>query len=366
MSREFVPFCDTVIHRYANRWQLPSHGVMDKRLLHGQITVTITARTPIMVSDGSRVKEGPILAALFSRDAQGRYRIPGSTLRGLIRQNMQILGLGALTIDRGEDISPDKVYGGAMPWNGMPGSHSALLADDPRDDPEFHDRGRKTYVTEYRGTLDYPRSIMGFVMREYQPRNKPRTLCYRSRISVGDLTALGAPRELSTVPVNQTLPRQSDPDFIQNLGKGRFRLSGFRQYPPMTVRSEPWDSRQGIRPLDAGTRFTGVIRYRNLHSDELGLLLWCLRLEEGCVHAMGMAKGYGYGQVSISIDALTEFDPSTLYGSLTATGTPAADTAARVEQLIQTYRRFAANPGFAGRDPAVMPHIRTFLDLHRP
>ena len=340
MNESFVSFCGTVIERYDSTESLPPHSKMDPKLLHGQIHVTITAKTPIMISDGTPKNEGGVSVSRFSRDGRNCFRIPGSSLRGLIRQNMQILGLGSVTVQRGGDISEERVSGNREPKLGIDAVHSKNL-------------------------IDYPRSIMGFVMQEKVANTaKHITKCYRSRISVGDLLAQDSPRELPTVLMQQYQPKQSDPKFIVERGS-RFSLKGFRQYPPRPIRSDSPEATQGFRPLPAGTRFTGVIRYRNLHADELGLLLWCLRLEPGCTHAMGMGKGSGYGQVTITIDSLTEFVPNSLYADLTSTGTHTPDPAKRIEDLIQTYRHKASTLGLKGQDPGQMPHIRTFLALRK-
>lgn len=78
----FVPFYDKV-YTYSND-KLTKHNVVDENLLTGEITYELTAETPIMIDDG---------AGQFFKDAKGRYAIPGSTMRGLIRNNVQILGL---------------------------------------------------------------------------------------------------------------------------------------------------------------------------------------------------------------------------------------------------------------------------------
>ena len=339
----FVPFSDTVICRYGDHRSLPVHDRLDPRLLHGEIHLTLEAVSPVMIAGGKRRWENGASVALFATDAQNRFRIPGSSLRGLIRQNMQILGLGAICAGRNEDI-PDGyknyVAGDREPRYGLPGSHQT-------------------------GLLDYPRSVMGFVMKLETRPKKFETVCYRSRISVGELTAVGTPVELPAVLLDQSLPRQSDPGFIEELGGKRFRLKGFRQYPPFQPPTSSATASLGFRPLAAGTRFTGTIRYRNLHPDELGLLLWCLRLEEGCVQTMGMGKAAGYGQMALTIDKLVEYSTKTLYSSLTSTGTPAADTAGRIEGLIQAYRNFTARPDRAGQDPAELDTIKKFLSLRK-
>jgi CRISPR/Cas system CSM-associated protein Csm3 (group 7 of RAMP superfamily) len=62
-------------------------------------------------------------------------------------------------------------------------------------------------------------------------------------------------------------------------------------------------SSEAIMP---GTVFTFDIHFENLHSWELGLLLYCIELEEGMVHMIGRGKPHGFGQVSITVDSVEE------------------------------------------------------------
>lgn len=371
----FVPICETVIRRYPNVRALPSHGIMDPKLCHGEIRLTLTAKTPVMVSGGSYVWEqqpnhdDKTRVALFAQDGRGHYRIPGATLRGLIRQNMQILGLGILRVGREEDISDEAVVPGTIP-----GKKPVAPETDPgkevpipyrRPDPGLPASHR---VPSDQDFLDYPRSVMGFVGRKHpitlrNGKIKEVSDCYRTRISVGDLTAVGSPLELHTVLTQQEQPRQNSGSFIIHEPGEKFRLKGIRQYPLREVsQHQPYASKQGFRPLAAGTQFTGTIRYRNLHEDELGLLLWCLRLEEGCLHTMGMAKATGYGQMELKIDAIVEYDPARLYGSLTSGGISRGATDRRTAALIGAYQHYAARQiQKTAADIPQLPHIRTFL-----
>ena len=54
-----------------------------------------------------------------------------------------------------------------------------------------------------------------------------------------------------------------------------------------------------IRPVKANTKFEFIVRYENLTSEELGLLLSALDLPEGCYHKLGMGKPLGLGSVKL-------------------------------------------------------------------
>ena len=81
----FVPFSNKVLCRYNSTDDLPSHDKLDKNLHSGEIYLTIEAKTPLFISDGNDN---------FFRTPAGTCAIPGSSLRGLVRENMQILGFG--------------------------------------------------------------------------------------------------------------------------------------------------------------------------------------------------------------------------------------------------------------------------------
>jgi CRISPR-associated protein (TIGR03986 family) len=55
-----------------------------------------------------------------------------------------------------------------------------------------------------------------------------------------------------------------------------------------------------IKPVKAGTKFRGRIRFENLSDKELGALLFALDLPEGCGHKLGMGKPLGLGSVRIT------------------------------------------------------------------
>jgi CRISPR-associated protein (TIGR03986 family) len=99
-------------------------------------------------------------------------------------------------------------------------------------------------------------------------------------------------------------------------------LRGFKIYPPRKNIIEIAKNEKGenfcqknskictkFRPLNTGTQFKGKMRFHNLKSQELGLLLSSLfflnqNKNEKYFHKLGMAKAYGYGTVSIKINSI--------------------------------------------------------------
>jgi len=81
--------------------------------------------------------------------------------------------------------------------------------------------------------------------------------------------------------------------------------------------------RTQFRPVAAGVRFQFTIGFENLTAEELGALLWVLRLCDSAAQgdkeyrlALGMGKPLGMGSVKVTIGELTAHRPAERYGTL--------------------------------------------------
>ena len=215
---------------------------------------------------------------------------------------------------------------------------------DKQDNPDF---------------LDWPRAILGWA---------GNVTSRRSRISFGDCLALGKPEELPLVQTVLGNPKISYyPGYVtegKHYNQENFRLRGYKQYwlkeGAKPAPTDKLNAASTLRPLPAGTKFTGVIHYKNLRSEELGLLLWAIRLEEGCYQNVGMGKPYGYGRVKLDIDELREFDIPALYSPENFCVSPATTPTGAVQQYIDAYDA-AASKAMYLKKPKKKPSI-TGLD----
>lgn len=133
-----------------------------------------------------------------------------------------------------------------------------------------------------------------------------------------DLGLLRADRELvegkpkrsyaSYTPIaNADYPEQREP-----------QLAGWKTYPakddykqavlPPRIRNIKGIARK-LKPLRAHTAFTTAVRFHNLRPAELGALFWALRLggDRKLRHKVGMARPFGFGEVSIEIARFDDF-----------------------------------------------------------
>lgn len=85
----FVPFHNKIVK--LEQKQMEIHDKLQDDLISGEITYKITAQTPVFIDDGETQS--------FVKDEYGRIVIPGSSMRGLIRNNAQILGLAGFSDD---------------------------------------------------------------------------------------------------------------------------------------------------------------------------------------------------------------------------------------------------------------------------
>ena len=125
-----------------------------------------------------------------------------------------------------------------------------------------------------------------------------------------------------------------------------FSLRGYKQYwmrenivQPPEIKNK--NIGKQIHSVEKKTLFKGIIRFRNLYDDELGLLLWALQLDEGCYQSLGMGKPYGFGRVKVTIDRLAELKTSEFY-SLKGLTEGLKDRSSSIEEYIERYKKYAS------------------------
>lgn len=85
------------------------------------------------------------------------------------------------------------------------------------------------------------------------------------------------------------------------------KIQGWKRYPARERLITPDGGQERVEvtfiPLAAESRFVGRVRLHNLHREEIGALVWALEWggRQNLRHLIGMAKAFGYGQVTIAI-----------------------------------------------------------------
>lgn len=164
--------------------------------------------------------------------------------------------------------------------------------------------------------ISYTDSLFGFINLK---DDKGINLNYKSRISFEDAVAhegamvdkdstirmlLAEPKPTS---YNLYLKQKLNADKKQlKIYEDDFEIRGIKQYwlkdyieMPDLEKSKAENMIFTIHPLKESTKFSGKIHFSNLEEDELGLLIWSLKLDDNCYQNIGLAKPYGFGRVKL-------------------------------------------------------------------
>lgn len=258
-------------------------------------------------SEGNVIKVGPEDVDSFRRDLEAKKTYP------VIKDNMEFFSL-----PKEGEIKPvfyiydkSKLMFGFTPNLRLFYNHS--VGDGI---PEEHKKGMQgeRCVTP---VLDYANSMFGYIADESS---------YKSRVYVENAEIVketGLSTEWNGVLAE---PKASSYlDYLKQVeneqktyNSDEFEIRGIKQYwlkkgeIPYGECGES-NAVSGFQPLKKGAEFQGTIHYKNLTEDELGLLLWSLRLEDSSEQNIGKAKAYGYGRIKISDITVSSFDFEKMY-----------------------------------------------------
>ena len=217
-----------------------------------------------------------------------------------------------------------------------------------------------------KGRIDYAKAMFGYSGPDGS---------YKSKISFSDAVVLGEAKEGESRSLILAEPKPTSYlDYLKPDGNegvtyndDGFELRGVKQYwlhnEPVATQAANIKNKEKvasvIRPLEKGTRFAGKIRFQNLTKDELGLLLWAVRLNPDSWMNVGKAKAYGYGNISVKITAAKRLDLAKAYsldGLLNLNPFGDIDIDGAIKEYKEEIGRF-----LGGRSVDELPHIKEFF-----
>jgi CRISPR/Cas system CSM-associated protein Csm3 (group 7 of RAMP superfamily) len=232
----------------------------------GKITLNIEAMTDIFVRDSKEDRS--------FHNINGKYFIPGSSIKGMLRSTLEIVTLGKLRINKDKK---SKSYISSIP----------------------------TRFTETKG-YDMAELIFGYTDDDNS---------LKGRVHVGHAFAISAVelpiKELDELSFVMGSPKPSySPIYIkvkeQKNGKRETIISGYKRYPTREKAEAPKIGdkvkdklKTFAKPLPKGTKFKSEIIFHNLKPEELGAILYILNSENIKFHQLGGIKPYGYGKVKM-------------------------------------------------------------------
>ena len=213
---------------------------------------------------------------------------------------------------------------------------------------------------------DYACSMFGM-----STKRNGKNVSYRSKVSFSDAVVCGDTKEPNKKEITLESPKPTSYlDYIeQESGKtvktyndSDFRLRGVKQY---WLHNNVVDGQVAevdkttISPLPEGSEFKGTIRFNNLTRNELGLLLWAVKLEKDSWMNVGKAKSYGYGAISFDDIRVRLIDYKKAYSLDSLDINPFID--GDIDLLIKEYKQNIS--GDIGKNIEELPHIKAFFAM---
>lgn len=210
--------------------------------------------------------------------------------------------------------------------------------------------------------ISYTDSMFGFINKLDSKENDSKQ-SYKSRLSFEDAKVVGDAVIDSESSIDILLAEPKPTSFNlyleQDLSANKFNLNiyendftirGIKQYW-LKDYIEDYEVEKGnmtskVFPLKEGTQFKSKIHFKNLDEDELGLLLWSLKIDKDSNENIGLGKSLGYGRIEIKDINLKIEDIEAKYNSFTFDYAIAED----IDKYIGIYKKDFSNKYLKGNN----------------
>jgi hypothetical protein len=252
------------------------------KLYSGSIYLYLRTETPLFIRDADESVDNPRYPGQHIRNKAGEYIIPGTSLKGLLRNVVETLCGGCLT--------GSTYYSAPVPF---------LSCQD-------HMR------------LCISCRLFGMMQRGQNAR------VFRGKVNIGDARvyedSLDFYKPIYTAVLDSPKPRHRA-FYLNPKGEiaGRkfyFHHSGDPRTESrlLEIRNKPGEYRnQHIQPLASNTEFDARIDFTNLEPDEFAALLYAVTLLPAMRHKIGYGKPIGLGSIRIDATELRLVDYATRY-----------------------------------------------------
>lgn len=265
----------------------------NQKLYSGHLHVYIAAETPLFIRDADTSVQNPKSPGTHIRNKSNEYIIPGTSIKGMLRNVVETLCGGCMTVFR----MPREYTRNPIPQDFDRCTNNTLLCTSCRifgmigqRKPGQHEIDvflGKVNISDayaYEDTLDFYHSIYTAVLDTPKPRHRAFYLDNDGRFIAG----------------RKYYFHHADPPRTEN------RL--------LEIRNRPGEYRnQYIKPLDKDTEFSARIDFTNLEADEFAALLLAITLQPDMRHKIGYGKPIGLGSIQLTPTALKLVDYKTRY-----------------------------------------------------
>ena len=299
----FVPLSDKVF--FPDWADQISQDIPFEDGLSGTIDIELKAVTPMFVRNGHTKEQGEEETeeyCKFSTSPDGRLFIPATTIKGTIRNAVEILSFGKMSHMNNKRYAMRKKTNTYL---------NRYLYDDHKQDK------KKDLAECIFGTTDGT-SLKGRVMFSH-------AFCKEGHLEPEQKVYMASPKP-TYYPIY--LKQQGECGFMEvndkivsykTLLDSDAELKGWKKYPIRNEATSNLDATipdgqnknsNPFRPVASGSIFSGSVVFHNLKKFELAALVYGLELKNEALHSIGFAKPYGYGATKITVNKITGCDLS--------------------------------------------------------
>ena len=272
-------------------WHHRLVGNAGQQLYSGSMEVDVFAETPLFIADPRNEPANAREPARSMQNEHGNYIIPGSSLKGMLRNVVETLGNGCFTLFDGEYER-----------------HQVRYRD--RVARDFQHCGNNTHLCIACRTFGMLKDREGGV--------------FLGKVNISDAVAY-ADKVYHYEPMYTAVlvdPKPHHQDFY--LDEQKRYVAGRKFYFHHSQQAKPLfanrlidmggrPANRYIEPLDYDTQFHFRLNFTNLEADEFGALILSVALEEQMRHKIGYGKPLGLGSIYLQPMSLKLIDYSSRY-----------------------------------------------------
>ena len=273
-------------------WHHRLTSATSQPLYSGQLEVDVYAETPLFIADPRAVPFDLRKPAESIRNRQGEYIIPGSSLKGLLRNVIETLGNGCLTL---------------FDWR--------------------YERNKINYFDKVPAAFQHCNSNIDLCIacRMFGMLSERARGVFLGKINIGDACVYADKlrkydRPIYTKALMEPKPHHASFYLNETAQQIAGRKFYFHHSPDVALPTEKGIVYMGskpanryIHPLDCDTQFHFRIDFTNLETDEFAALLLAVTLEKDMRHKIGYGKPLGLGSVYLYPTSLTLVDYAARY-----------------------------------------------------
>ena len=274
-------------------WHHRLIGDADQKLYSGSMEIDVYAETPLFIADPRNEPFDNREPARSMQNEHGDYIIPGSSLKGMLRNVVEALGNGCLTLFDGEYERHQVRY----------------------RDKVAHGFQHCTKNTD-----------LCITCRSFGMLKEREGGVFLGKVNIGDAVAYSDKVYLYEPMYTAVLvdPKPHHEDFYLDAEKSY--ISGRKFYFHHSQQARPLSANRlidmggrpanrYIEPLDYDTQFRFRLSFTNLEADEFGALVLAVALEDQMRHKIGYGKPLGLGSIYLQPMSLTLIDYSSRYAN---------------------------------------------------